>query len=252
MIPEIYPEYYKGTLYSFLISRKWIQGKKALIKNADKIIAISEKTKEDLINIYNIPDDKIKVIYHGYNKFNKIGGRLISEPYILYVGLRDKYKNFNTFVLGLKSILLKKQIKILCIGGGQFTKNEINLLKDHKILKYIIQLTANDATLASAYKNALCFVFPSEYEGFGMPILEAFSMECPVILNNKSCFPEIAQDAALYFDSKNPNDVEEKISELINNNTLRQELISNGKIRLNSFSWNQCKKQTSDLYNELF
>jgi glycosyltransferase involved in cell wall biosynthesis len=91
--------------------------------------------------------------------------------------------------------------------------------------------------MAYLYKNAIAFIFPSMYEGFGIPILEAYANDCPVLLSNTSCFPEIAGKAALYFDPKSRCEIQHKINELINSNALRNELIVNGRTRLKKFSW---------------
>lgn len=248
MTPELYPEYYSGTLYSHLISKKWIQGKRKLVQYADKVIAISENTKKDLMEIYNMPAGKITVIYHGYNELPTPSERLIPEPYILYVGLRDKYKNFKTFVNGIKPILKKERIKALCIGGGTFTKNEMTFLEENDLPDYFVQMSVNDSGLASAYKYALCFIFPSEYEGFGMPILEAFSCGCPVILNNASCFPEIAKNAAFYFSKNNVDEMRDAVKIVIDSATEKNNLLKISKKRLEYFSWTSTAKQVYDLY----
>lgn len=248
MTPELYPEYYSGTLYSCLISKKWIQGKKELVLQADKIIAISENTKKDLVEIYNIPSEKVKVIYLGYNKLPNPCERLIPEPYILYVGLRDKYKNFKAFVDGIKPILKKEKIKALCIGGGAFTKKEVAFFKENNLEDYFIQMPVNESGIASAYKHALCFVFPSEYEGFGLPILEAFSCECPVILNNTSCFPEIAKDAALYFNNNNLEEMRSAIKIVLDSAIEKKILLEKAQKQLECFSWTSTARQVYDLY----
>lgn len=248
MTPELYPEYYSGTLYSYLISKKWIQGKKELVAKADKIIAISNNTKKDIMEIYNTPARKIDVIYHGYNELPTPSGKLIPEPYILYVGLRNKYKNFKTFVDGITPILKKEKIKALCIGGGAFTKKEVTLLKENNLEDYFIQMSVNESGLASAYTHALCFIFPSEYEGFGMPILEAFSCGCPVVLNNASCFPEIAKDAALYFNNKNLDEMRSAIKIVLDSAFEKKILLEKAQKQLERFSWTSTARQVYDLY----
>lgn len=251
MIPELYSKYFKGTIYSYLITRKWIWGKKQLIEKADKIISVSQKTKEDLIKVYKVPESKIEVIYHGYNNLPDPSEKLISEPYILYIGLRDKYKNFVGFVKGVSQILKKEKIKVLCIGGGKFTNNEKQLLEEYQVEKYFIQKYVNDSELASAYRHALCFVYPSEYEGFGMPILEAFSQCCPTILSDSSCFPEIGGDAVQYFKWDNSEEMKEKILDVINSSNIRQMLIEKGRKRLELFSWGKSSGKHYEVYKNI-
>ena len=253
MTPELYPEYYSGSLYSKYVSQKWIKGKKKLVENADAVITISEKTRLDLIRLYNIRNtSKIKTIYLSHNLSLSSTPQLIQEPYILFVGLRDKYKNFNNFIKGVSPILKKqKKLKVLCIGGGNFNLDEIKLLKTLEIESRIIQMSANESQLTAAYKYAEAFIFPSEYEGFGIPILEAFAMNCPVILSNTSCFPEIAQDAGLYFNPTQPKDIEDKLNYLLNNPKLKNQLAEKGKKRLEDFSWQKCWQETNDLYKKI-
>ena len=253
MTPELYPEYYSGSLYSKYISQKWINGKKILVEKADAVITISEKTRKDLIRIYNINDaSHIKTIYLSHNLPGQAEKRLLDSPYLLFVGLRDKYKNFKNFIKGATSVLKRKNdFKILCIGGGKFNEEELKLLESLNIENQVVQMSANEKQLTAAYKYAEAFIFPSEYEGFGIPILEAFAMNCPVILSNSSCFPEIALDAGLYFNPDDPNDIETKIGELLNNKNLKKKLINRGKNRLKDFSWQKCYAETNQLYKDL-
>ena len=251
MTPELYPQYYRGTPYSYMISRKWIKGKKDLVESANKVITVSENTKKDLIEVYGIPEKKVEVVYHGCNNLPNASHRLINNPYILYVGLRDKYKNFKFFVNAVKSILEKEKIKVLCVGGGKFSKDEERFLKENGLRDYFVQCYVDDAGLASAYSNALCFIFPSEYEGFGMPILEAFACGCPVILNKASCFPEIGGEAACYFDQQNPEQLTSIVQDLLTGRIRREELVAKGNERAKSFSWEKCIKETLKVYNEI-
>ena len=106
--------------------------------------------------------------------------------------------------------------------------------------------------LKNLYANAIAFIFPSLYEGFGIPILEAFAYGCPVLLNNTSCFPEIAGDAALFFDSKpGKSDLCEKLDFIYNNNSFRDELIGRGYQRLDGFSWKESSQKLADVYTSV-
>jgi len=171
-----------------------------IIKNAQRVIAISENTKKDLIDILQIKEEKIDVIYHGFNKpslndrNNKFG------RYILYVGYRGGYKNFSRLATVFSRLIHKdKDLKLICVGQP-FTKEELAEVKDLKILDKIIVIGANESELNTLYSHALVFVYPTLYEGFGMSILEAFANDCPVCLGNTSSLPEVAGNAAVYFD----------------------------------------------------
>lgn len=233
--------------------------KRRMILKADFIIAISENTKKDLLEFYpQLKEEKIKVIYHGYNRIdsNEViedsNKKLFLEKYVLFVGTRVTYKNFTNF-LRSASILCKedKELKILCVGGGKFNDSEIQKINELKLTDRIYQKYLNDKELELAYKNAQCFVFPSLYEGFGIPILEAFSNKCPVVLSNASCFPEIAMDAALYFDGNDVDNMASTISKVIYDNKLKEILINKGIKRLKDFSWEETAKDTIEVYHKV-
>lgn len=233
MIHELFPEYYDNP-------ENVISGKKRLLYAADKIIAISENTKKDILNIYpDIPSDKIEVIYIG-NSFKlrhniEQGG--LPDKYILFVGQRSRYKNFNVFFKGVEPLLMRdKNLYLLCVGGGTFDENENRLLSAVK--DRVIQMDVNDAILQEAYTNAQCFVFPSLYEGFGIPTLEAFSCDCPVVLSNTSSMPEVGGNAVLYINPNDPSDIENKVSLILTNKDVRNDLICKGREQLKHFDWN--------------
>ena len=231
-----------------------IANKELLAKKADKIIAISESTKKDIIECYNISSDKIKVIYLGSslkpNNNKKI--RLINKDYILYVGNRKKYKNFNLFLKSVSNILKKdKNISLFCAGGGSFDDNEIKLINSLNLENLVYQKNVNEDELSSLYNNAKAFVFPSLYEGFGIPVLEAFSMGCPVVLSNTSSLPEVGGDAAVYFNPENKEDMENKIDKVINDDNLRTEMREKGYKQLTKFSWSNTATETLKLYRSV-
>ena len=115
----------------------------------------------------------------------------------------------------------------------------------------IVHIAANDAQMASLYRHALCFVFPSLYEGFGIPILEAFSNNCPVCLSDASCFPEVAADAALYFKPHDAQSMYDTLREVITSETLREDLRRRGNERIKDFSLQKMVQQTCDVYRSV-
>ena len=114
-----------------------------------------------------------------------------------------------------------------------------------------MHISASDAQMASLYRHALCFVFPSHYEGFGIPILEAFSNGCPICLSNASCFPEIAGDAALFFNPNDAQSMSDTLRELVTNETLRKELSAKGYERVKEFSLEKMVSDTCNVYRKL-
>ena len=231
-----------------------INQKKEYIYKSDKIIAVSEYTKKDILEIYrDIDEKKIEVIYQGADFSNETDNDIIGEQYVLYVGDRKaKYKNFENF-LKASNIFLKKNscLKVICAGGREFNENEKNLISSLGLDNRFVQYNFQEDELYGLYHYARCFVFPSVYEGFGIPLIEGMKADCPVICSKSSCFPEIAGNAAEYFDGNNVDDIAEKIDYVINNDKRRQELIEAGKEKANYFTWERTGKNTLDLYKKM-
>ena len=245
MIHEKFPEYFKD-------SKRLIENKKKLAFKASRIIAISESTKKDIIEIYGIESGKIDVIYLASSfslsaKKPKI--RTLDFPYILFVGKRGLYKNFKNYIFAFSKVSkVHEDFKTICIGGGNFTDEEIDMFKKLEILDKVTQISASEEELWDYYSNSKMFVFPSEYEGFGLPILEAFSAKTPCLLSNKSSFPEVAKKAALYFDPKNQDEIIKRILQIIESESLKKQLIEKGESRLNFFSWTKTISATENVY----
>jgi glycosyltransferase involved in cell wall biosynthesis len=221
---------------------------------AEKIIAVSEYTKNDIINVWGIDENKVKVIHHGINK-NKMPiskKRLIDNPYILFAGGgRGKNKNFEHLAECFSFMSHKyNNIKLVCTGPS-FRKEEINMLHKYKIMDKVINIYATTYEMAQLYHYAEVLVVPSYYEGFGFPVLEAMVYDCPVILSNTSCLPEIAQDAAIYFNPYDSEEIFEKMADIIDNHELRKKMIFLGKKRINDFSWKKCANEHIALYETL-
>lgn len=230
--------------------------KQVLFNRAAHIIAVSENTKKDLIELFQIQADKITVIHHATHFRNLAVPDTfqIQTPgsYLLYVGSRDSYKNFGTFLHALAPLLRNyPSLKLLCGGGGPFTVDEILLIEQLELTSQVIHYVVNDLILYRLYQHALAFVYPSLYEGFGIPILEAFAAGCPVVLSNRSCFPEIAQDAALYFDPESAVSIRQQVESILVDPELRQYLRQKGYLRQEAFSSEQMAKQTLEVYRRV-
>lgn len=247
MMPEIFPQYFKSTDMQ-------IVNKKKLAMKASAVIAVSNKTKEDLIRILNIPDDKIHVIHHG-GPIKELVNQpsLFDFPYFLYMGVRSGYKNFLSLVQAFSLLPdCYKNVHLVCTGG-KFTKEEELTFTRLGVADRIIHIFPSDSDMKTLYANAIAFVFPSLYEGFGMPILEAYAYGCPTILNNKSCFPEIAQNASVYFSSDGvSSDLSERLVDAINwSLSERQTLVTKGYERLTNFSWLESSKKLASVYESV-
>ena len=228
--------------------------KRKLVNKAHHIVAVSEKTKQDLMNLMNVRDDKITVIYHGIDKKRYAKSQpLVDVPYLLYVGNRKEYKNFMPMMRSLLNTLDRhKDIHVVCTGPD-FDKMEISFFDAHHITERIIHLKPDDKGMDNLYENALCFIFPSMYEGFGIPILESWKAGCPVLLNSTSCFPEIAGDAAVFFHlTEKESDLADVMEKFLSMTEREKAALKKRQLqRLEDFSWEKSAKKLYDVYQQV-
>lgn len=228
--------------------------KKILLESATKVIAISESTKRDIMDIFNVTGENIDVVYLGNSLDNNAlnDTPIFAEPYILFVGHRSMYKNFLMFLRTIPDLLLNYDLKLVCAGGGQFSEYEKKIISELGLTdRVIFKGFRDDRDLSALYSNALCFVFPTLYEGFGIPVLEAFACNCPIVCSNGGSLPEVAGDAAVYFSPDDQVSMYKAINEVISSASLRQSLIQKGAERLKQFSWDKTYSQTLDVYKSI-
>lgn len=251
MIHEKFSEYFDDAA---IITEQ----KKECLNRANAVIAISQSTYNDLIDVFGVDKSKISIIYHGIDIQKVVDTPSIPidvhphHDYVLFVGERWTYKNFINLVEAITPILNQnKELNLVCAGGRAFTENEQVLFSERGIKNQCYQYTVDDFELHNLYKNAICFVFPSLYEGFGLPILEAFAANCPVLLSNTSCFYEIGGDAALYFNPYDVSAISAQINAVLYNQSLRSQLIKAGQNQLNLFPFEKCLHETVETYKRL-
>lgn len=229
--------------------------RKALLAGkATHIIAVSRHTKQDVMNLLHLPDNKISVVYHGCSISPSTPQQMPALPdkYILYVGGRQRlYKNFRLFLQAMSSVVASEKIDIVCVGSP-FTPQEKEYIRSLGLQDHIHSFFAQDDQLYYIYHHAACFVFPSCYEGFGLPILEAWEAQCPLILSNSSCFPEIAADAAQYFLQNDAEDLKSQILTLLHHPERCRELTQKGKKRLQMYSWDKAAESIARIYHNLY
>ena len=235
---------------------KTLDHKKETLYKARLIIANSHSTKNDLMSIYNISAEKIEVIYlaASVNKQMAVQKEKLNLPekYLLYVGNRDFYKNFNIFLLAIEPLLINNSdLFLIAAGGGIFNRAELKLFESKNLKNKVIYKSADDISLATLYSNALAFIFPTLYEGFGIPALEAMNCDCPVIMSNTSSLPEVGGDAAIYFDPTNIEDIKKKISSVIFDREFKKELIAKGVTQRKKFSFENTALQTKAVYKKI-
>ncbi len=251
MIHELFPD-------NFTATDSVIRNKPSCVSAADHIICISESTANDLVRLFRVPRAKISVIYLGYSEvFARPApvGEMPphSRPYILYVGHRHGYKNFGTALRAYAaSARLSKEFDLVTFGGPAYSAEEQTMMDSLPLRRgSVIRLVGSDADLARAYRHARAFVYPSQYEGFGIPPLEAMSCGCVVACSNASSIPEVVGHAALSFD---PNDVDaarQALEESCFSEGTRARLLARGAARVREFTWDRCADETVAVYRKV-
>jgi len=229
--------------------------KAAAVKRADHIICISENTRQDLIEILDIEPERTSVVHLGFTLTNDTvpTKSKVGRPYILFVGSRGGYKNFEALLRAFASeSILRNEFDLIAFGGGPLNTRERGLIFELGIPDgRVQQVGGDDAQLADLYKGAEMFVYPSLYEGFGIPPLEAMSFDCPVACSDSSSIPEVVGDAALLFNPYSVDSIRKAMLDLVEDRALRNILIDRGRARVQVFSWKRCADQTADIYRSL-
>jgi len=199
-------------------------------------------------------ENKVVVVLHGYTIGNSAKSEKLQFPasYILYVGDRWHYKNFQPFVRAVSSLLQNNlNLHLICAGGGAFNESELSLFQSLNIAPQCRQMSVTDDGLMQLYQQARLFVFPSLQEGFGFPVLEAFANNCPVVCSNTTSLPEVAGNAAVYFDPLNAGDIKQAVEQVLGNPSLQQQLKDKGKQQLALFTFDRCVQNTLKVYQSV-
>jgi glycosyltransferase involved in cell wall biosynthesis len=246
MIPELMPNTRRRL--------DWLTLKRRYVAAADHIICVSEATKQDLIKVYGLTSAPITVVHHGVNEMFRPGApRLdfLPDRYILFVGHRKQYKDASVLFAAFADVAKTDlDIELVCVGGEGLTRNEISHLEELGIRNRVSQRYLLDEQMPSAYGNAEVFVFPSHFEGFGLPALEAMACGTPAILARATSLPEVGGGAALYFEPGRIVELSGVITDLIRDSQARIELRESGMRRASEFTWPRAARQTADVYRE--
>lgn len=236
---EIYPRNIKAKLLSW-------QKMNAILKS-DGLICISENTKKDLLRF--IPEAKkipIRVIYNGVSDF-KFNNIIEPKTQVIFVGARNGYKNFEICVNALEQV---GELELVIVGGGDLSHQEIKNLNELLPGRYKKLGFVSETELNNLYSKAFCLFYPSSYEGFGIPVIEAMKSGCPVIAANHSSIGEVSGDAALLVDNINHESFVKELRKLFDEE-FRSQLISSGLKNSERFSWKKCVSETIEFYNEI-
>ena len=252
MIHELFPE-------AFSARDDTASNKRAAVEHADHVICVSNNTKSDLMRLYGTPFEKVSVVQHGFDQFAPAeesnqpptsGGR----PYLLYVGERSRsYKNFAGF---LKAVATSRRLPVdfdvIAFGEPSFAAGELKVISSLGFGEgQVRQMSGSDDLLGEVYESARALVYPSLYEGFGIPPLEAMAHQCPVISSNASSMPEVIGGAGEYFNPKNTDEMRQAIESVVYSDSRIGALRIAGLERLKTFSWEKCTRETLNIYQSL-
>jgi glycosyltransferase involved in cell wall biosynthesis len=270
-----HPTQRASTLSPFLYKIKNLAYRLAIrtaVMRAQVIIAISNYTRDDIIKQFGVKQAKIKMTYEGVASKLEVSAeknsgdvsgeeaRVLEEyrikrPYLLYVGNAYPHKNLEGLIEVFEKIADKhSELSLVLVGKEDyFYKRVKDFAQAKKSVadKILFPGYIPDEELRSVYKNALAYVFPSFFEGFGLPPLEAMVQGCPVASSNKTCLPEILGEAALYFNPDNQEEMRQIILKITQDASLRQSLIAKGREQTKKYSWQTCVRETLEIYNEV-
>jgi glycosyltransferase involved in cell wall biosynthesis len=232
-----------------------IAAKRAAVNRADHVICISENTRRDLVRLYGIDPGRTSVVHLGYSLTAEAkaagvdsGGR---RPSLLYVGHRGGYKNFSTLLQAYSSSPILREFELVAFGGYPLQRDEQKEIRRLGITDRVRFESGSDQELAARYREAAAFVYPSMYEGFGIPPLEAMSHGCPVVCSNAGAIPEVVGDAGVYFDPNNPEELRITLERVATTESLQADLRARGHARIAVFSWDKCAAETAQIYRQI-
>jgi glycosyltransferase involved in cell wall biosynthesis len=238
-------------------AKQVIRAKEQLYRRADAIICVSESARRDLINFYGTDIGKTRVIHHGLAHLprstaaqRELHAR-VRRDYLLFVGKRGFYKNARALITAFRESRLHECLDLVFLGGGPFSGDETTFLKHLGVTEAVVSFPhASDELLGQGYAGAKLFVYPSLWEGFGFPPLEAMDAGCPVLASQSSSIPEVCRDAAFYFDPQNQESLMRELLRAIHDQEARQTAVRRGREVASGYSWNKCGAETLAFYRE--
>lgn len=246
----IYPEH-----AGMEMSQRYQEKTRLACEEALEIIAVSESTKQDIIRILKIKSDKIRVIYPGQTEFpagGKLPSNLKPQNFILSVGTIEPRKNLKGLLMAyrLLPMALRKKYPLAIVGGkGWNMVKDLEDVKDIEGVKWLGYVS--DADLGELYRNAKIFAYPSLYEGFGLPVIEAQQFGVPVVTSNISSLPEAAGDGGLLIDPKNPKAIARALQRVLEDKELYQKLSKRAKSHAQNFSWEKAARETLEVLESI-
>lgn len=227
--------------------------KRALCERADRVICISESTRRDALELLGLPEHKLRVAPLGTHGWNDVTAKPIADApgeFLLWVGPRYAYKNFNGALTAFGHCAEARGLKLLCIGGGPFSVTELRSAAKLGVMERISQRDAADAGLRWAYEHARGLLYPSLWEGFGLPVLEALSLGCPVLASNVASLPEVGGEAAFYAEPASTEALVAALTAMLGEGRAPARVAA-GRAHAAGFTWDRCAKLHDAVYAEL-
>lgn len=242
MIPEHFPELHPhGNPH---------RAKDAYVAACDAVLCISQSTKDDVLRHYGELDKPVVVTPLGVApRYFDARAAEPDRPYVLFVGQRSGYKNFDVLLRALAS--LRRDVRLLCVGGPPFSDDETARIAELGLDGSVERREVGDAELPDVYASAVALVFPSRYEGFGLPTVEAFAAGCPVVLAEMPCSVEVGGDAAQFFAPDADDELAAILAELIADPGACDKWRDAGRRRARDFTWRRTAELTADVYREV-
>ena len=226
--------------------------KAAAVRRADRVICISESTRSDLLERLRVNPEIVSVVHLAGAPVPAVRPTVpvVDGPYLLYVGARGGYKNFEGLLRAVAgSPALRAGMRVVAFGGGPLRPAERALVRELGLdERSVVQMSGDDAVLDAAYAFAAAFVYPSHYEGFGIPPLEAMARGCPVVCGSNSSLPEVVGDAAELCDTDDPESIAAAIERVVDSPAHAEALRVRGRARSAHFTWDRCARASYDVY----
>lgn len=236
-------------------AQRWSAAKRAAVDRADHVICISENTRQDLVRFFGIDVARTSVVHLGHSMTVEANVPQVQSgerrPSLLYVGNRAGYKNFSTLLQAYSSSPILREFELIAFGGHPLLPGEKKEMRQLGIADRVRFESGSDRELAARYQAASAFIYPSKYEGFGLPPLEAMSHGCPVVCSNAGSIPEVVGDAGVYFDPNSAEDLRVALERVATTEQLQADLRARGYTRIAAFSWDRCAAETAQIYREL-
>lgn len=241
MIPELMPRT-RRRLDFLTLKRRYLEA-------ADAVVCVSEATRRDLLAVHPDLRAPVSVVHHGVDPRFRPGGAPIPgfpDRYVLFVGNRSQYKDAPTLWRAVAR--LREPMSVVHVGGGPFTARERALLAELGLSGRVTQRNLHDDEMPSAYASAAAFVFPSRFEGFGLPALEAMACGTPAVLARATSLPEVGGEAAVYFDPGDDATLAARLDAIVNDSATAGALSAAGLARAESFTWAGAAERTASVY----